>query len=60
MTTRDGQHGWLVVYHPRGAFVARTDSPAARQARKLGTMMSRSYSTLEVAYMNIKNRKAVA
>src|SRR5271156_845242 len=55
MTTREGQHGWLVIYHPRGAFVARTDSPAAVQARKLGTMMSRTYSTLEMAYTKLSH-----
>lgn len=50
MTTREGDHGWLVVFHPRGAFVARADSRAARQAKKLGSPTSRAYDTLEEAY----------
>jgi hypothetical protein len=51
MTTRADLQ-WLVVYHPRGAFVAREDSPAAREAKKHGAMVD-PYDTIDEAYLQL-------
>jgi hypothetical protein len=58
MTTRRGQHGWLVIFHPRGTFVARHDSPAAADVRRLGTSVSRC-RTLAIA-QGLRRRAARA
>ena len=40
VTTREGRK-WVVVYSIHGPFVARRDSPAAREARKFGTPLAK-------------------
>jgi hypothetical protein len=45
---------WLVVYHPRGPFVAREDSPAARTAKKRGALTSSLYGTIDEAYLRLR------
>ena len=47
MTTRAGRK-WLIVHDPRGAFVARRDSPAAREAARDGATVSK-FRTVEAA-----------
>ena len=40
MTTRDGRK-WVVVYDSRGSYVARRDSPAAREAVRRKAIVAR-------------------
>jgi hypothetical protein len=53
VTTRSDRQ-WLVVYHPRGPFVAREDSPAARTAKKGGAPVSNPFGTIDDAYLRLR------
>jgi len=48
---------WLVIYAPAGAFVARADSPAGREARRLDFWRS-TFRTLEGAYDRLRADRA--
>lgn len=56
MTTRAG-HKWVVIYSLFGPYVARRDSPAAKEARQLGAMVSK-FRTLGGACTKMRQLRA--
>ena len=52
MTTRT-RHKWLLIYATRTSFVARSDSPAAQQAKRDEVVTSK-FRTLGGAYAKLR------